>query len=250
MQIISEINPSTPHSLTVWTDEMVLQAMHAYASQVAEAVDVYSGDLNTERIKQYRLLHEQYNISESTVRDIFCKGIDWYKSQLHQPYSSHQQNGSPAPDGWVRVEDGQENGESSICQHDFVLKYMDYEKCAKCGQEKQYAPTVGGAVWVICAANYYDDGIKHEHQPKNISNGFVTCGRRHHNCISTFAQIVGFPYSPEAEKIRNTEVQGFITNTNMFVDRKEALIIATQAKQLIHDVKLDSNIGLTSEDIY
>ena len=157
---------------------------------------------------------------------------------------------SPAHDGWVRVEDGQENGESSICQHDFVLKYMDYEKCAKCGQEKQYAPTVGGAVWVICAANYYDDGIKHEHQPKNISNGFVTCGRRHHNCISTFAQIVGFPYSPEAEKIRNTEVQGFITNTNMFVDRKEALIIATQAKQLIHDVKLDSNIGLTSEDIY
>ena len=43
--------------------------------------DHYSGELNTERIKAYRLLHEHYNIEEGTVRDIFCKGADWYKQK-------------------------------------------------------------------------------------------------------------------------------------------------------------------------
>ena len=41
----------------------------------------YIGELNTERIKAYILLHEQYNLEEGTVRDIFCKGADWYKQK-------------------------------------------------------------------------------------------------------------------------------------------------------------------------
>ena len=44
--------------------------------------DIYSGELNTERIKQYKHLAEGYNISESTVRDIFCRGSEWYKHIL------------------------------------------------------------------------------------------------------------------------------------------------------------------------
>lgn len=34
--------------------------------------------------------------------------------------------------------------------------------------------------YIICAANHYDDGKKHPHTPKNIEQGFVICGRRHH----------------------------------------------------------------------
>jgi hypothetical protein len=30
------------------------------------------------------LLHEQYNLEEGTVRDIFCKGADWYKEQCQK----------------------------------------------------------------------------------------------------------------------------------------------------------------------
>ena len=45
--------------------------------------DHYAGKLNTKRIKAYRLLHEQYNLEEGTVRDIFCKGADWYKEQAN-----------------------------------------------------------------------------------------------------------------------------------------------------------------------
>jgi hypothetical protein len=40
-------------------------------------VDIYNGELNTERILTYKKLSEQYNIEESTVRDIFNAGADW-----------------------------------------------------------------------------------------------------------------------------------------------------------------------------
>ena len=106
--------------------------------------------------------------------------------------------------------------------------------------------------FIICAANRYDDGIERVHNPKNVRTGFVTCGRRHHNCISTFAQIVGFPYNDEGHRIHRTEVQGFLTNTNRFVTRKEAYKIAFDADQIKGPNKGQSsnNIGLTSEDLY
>lgn len=104
--------------------------------------------------------------------------------------------------------------------------------------------------YILCAANWYNDHLVHEHSPFNIVEGFVVCGRRHHNCIDIFAMIAGFPYDDKANKLRKTEVQGFLTNTNRFVDRKEALIIARGAGQLIHQIELDSNVGLTSEDVW
>lgn len=106
--------------------------------------------------------------------------------------------------------------------------------------------------FIICAANHYDDGEIHLYQPNNINSGFVTCGRRHHNCIGTFAQIVGFPYSESAYAIRKTEIQGFLTNTNRFVSRKEAFQIARLANQINSPNKgeQENSIGLTSEDLY
>lgn len=44
--------------------------------------DHYAGELNTKRIKAYKMLAEQYIVDESTVRDCFCKGADWYKEQV------------------------------------------------------------------------------------------------------------------------------------------------------------------------
>lgn len=106
--------------------------------------------------------------------------------------------------------------------------------------------------YILCAANRYDDDIKHEHQPKGITTGFVICGRRHHNCITTFAQIVGFPYSELGLRIHNTEVQGFLTNTDRFVSRKEAYKISFNANQIHGPNKCisENSIGLTSEDLY
>lgn len=103
--------------------------------------------------------------------------------------------------------------------------------------------------YIICAANHYDDGIEHVHQPKNIKTGYVVCGRRHHNCVTTFAQIVGFPYDEKALKIKNTEKQGFLTNTDRFVERHEALNIARLADQVLDEKEVRA-IGLHSEDLY
>ena len=103
--------------------------------------------------------------------------------------------------------------------------------------------------FIVCSANYYVDGLTHPHQPINISHGFVVCGLRHHNCINTFAQIYGFPYSEETLKIKRTEEQGFLTNTNKFVNREYALEIAIKANQLKdgnnHNLK-----KLHSEDLW
>lgn len=99
--------------------------------------------------------------------------------------------------------------------------------------------------YILCAANHYDDGKKHVHQPKNIKTGFVVCGQRHSNCIHTFALMAGFPYDENGLKLKQTEEQGFITNTNMFVDREQAAEIALNAGQIKKPIRL-----LHSEDLY
>ena len=50
--------------------------------------DIYSnignGNLNTKRIAEYMKLTELYNIDEGTIRDIFCKGAEWYKKVVEE----------------------------------------------------------------------------------------------------------------------------------------------------------------------
>lgn len=110
--------------------------------------------------------------------------------------------------------------------------------------------------FIICAANHYNDGKFNPHQPNNINEGFVICGRRHHNCIYIFSQLMKFSenngYTDEAMKIHKTEIQGFLTNTNRFVSRKEAYTIAFETNQIIGPNKgySENSIGLTSEDLY
>lgn len=109
--------------------------------------------------------------------------------------------------------------------------------------------------YILCAAIHYVTGEKFRNQPTNIIGGVVVCGRRHHNCFTILAML--FPAKPYL----NNHVQGFITNTDRFVDRKEAYKIAMAAKQIkprTVDIELnewfklsekDSEI-LTSEDLY
>jgi len=104
--------------------------------------------------------------------------------------------------------------------------------------------------YILCAANHYDDGVEHHHQPRNIKTGFVICGRRHHNCITTFALMVGFPYDENGRELMNTEEQGFLTSKDKFVNRVEALEIARNANQLKPDEGVNEVIGLYSENLY
>lgn len=99
--------------------------------------------------------------------------------------------------------------------------------------------------YILCAANHYNDGEKQIHGPRNIESGFVICGRRHHNCISIFAQMVGFPYNKRGLRLMNTEIQGFLTSTNRFVTREHGAEIAYVAGQTDELKK-----RLFSEDLY
>lgn len=94
--------------------------------------------------------------------------------------------------------------------------------------------------YIICAAIWYKDGIKYDNQPSGITDGYVVCGRRHHNCIFMNWTLTGR---------RNCEhdgyIQGFLTSKDKFVDRYEGAKIAHGVGQTE-----DPKGPLFSEDLY
>ena len=82
--------------------------------------------------------------------------------------------------------------------------------------------------YILCSAIYFKDGKTYVHQPKNVQSGFVICGRRHHNCYQVMSLT-------EIDRLACASVQGFLTNTDRFVTRKEAFYIAKDAKQIYVD---------------
>jgi hypothetical protein len=93
-------------------------------------------------------------------------------------------------------------------------------------------------VTIICAAIYFNDKKVYVHQPKNIKEGFVICGRRHHNCFTTYSMM-------SKAKIDGRNIQGFLTSDDNFVTREEAMLIAFEAGQIP-----EKKLRLLSEDIY
>jgi len=79
--------------------------------------------------------------------------------------------------------------------------------------------------------------------PYNILYGVVLCGWRHPNCIYQMVAITGLSMHEAGES-----VQGFLTDTNRFVDREEGAKIALEIKQI--DKLNYSKTLLYSEDLY
>lgn len=103
--------------------------------------------------------------------------------------------------------------------------------------------------YVLCAAIWYKEiPLKREIPsvlPKNCDKGIVVTGHRHGQCIWTVACLTGLRTPTNAEDGVGDHEQGFLTNSNRFVDRKEAAIIAYNAKQIDKEIKI-----LYSEDLY
>ena len=59
------------------------EALHI-GSVVGSLPDPYKGDLNTERIAEYRKLKPLYALDGGSIRDLFCSGLDWYKSVIER----------------------------------------------------------------------------------------------------------------------------------------------------------------------
>ena len=104
--------------------------------------------------------------------------------------------------------------------------------------------------FIICAAIWFDNGEKYEHQPKNINSGIVVSGRRHHNCYATLAAM-----GEKGIYFKKFDVgrrgQGFITSKDRFLTREESFLIAQQQGQIFHKMH-EGKISemLVSEDLY
>ena len=96
---------------------------------------------------------------------------------------------------------------------------------------------------IICAAIK----ITKKAEMLNGNVDIIVCGLRHCNCFATIAQM-------ESSWRNGTKVQGFITHTGDFLNRKEALVHARECGQLSETHRYyqeDHNIDeLYSEDLY
>ena len=102
---------------------------------------------------------------------------------------------------------------------------------------------------IICSAIWYKDlpmvkpEVLNGFRPYNVDRGIVFCGWRHPNCMYQMVAITGL-----SDYEAGHGEQGFLTNKNRFVDRKEGAKIALESGQI---EKLNySKDTLYSEDLY
>jgi|688.fasta_scaffold986212_2 hypothetical protein len=103
--------------------------------------------------------------------------------------------------------------------------------------------------YILCAAIWFDDGVVHAHQPKNIDIGIVYMGHRHCNC---FASVGGLVRERQEMGIYEKS-QGFLTSHNRYVTREEAAEIALSIGQFANDEEreeVEKTHYLYSENIY
>tara|TARA_R110000782_G_scaffold29041_1_gene72507 strand:+ start:6215 stop:6520 length:306 start_codon:yes stop_codon:yes gene_type:complete len=94
---------------------------------------------------------------------------------------------------------------------------------------------------ILCAAIWLKSVERAAHRPINTPGGVVVCGFRHGNCISEIVALTGKRLHEHGEHI-----QGFLTNSNRFVDREEGAEIWVK-----NGGKLNySKDKLYSEDLY
>lgn len=105
---------------------------------------------------------------------------------------------------------------------------------------------------ILCAAIWYDDGNTYMFQPVNIKSGIVVSGLRHPHCKTILRSWLYPNWQTDSLQdqlkieINSKEVQGFITSSQRFVDRKEAAKIFVSGG---NKLKYSTN-DLYSEDLY
>ena len=167
-------------------------------------------------------------------RNGFCEKITKYFPNGHKPELE------AAAKVWTDIRTASEN----------ILICFDQMKERLAAAHAPAVPVSDAVERILCAAIWYKDLPTSKQMPDNISTGVVVCGRRHGDCIYTTLALSGLRSVSNGENAAGATQQGFITNTNRFVSRQEALIIANNAKQIIYSIELDKSVGLISEDLY
>lgn len=106
---------------------------------------------------------------------------------------------------------------------------------------------------IYCAAIWYHEinpdfplGLRN---PDNVKEGVVILGHRHGDIIKNVGNLLGKRTVENGEDSVGKYTQGFLTNKNRFVDRKEGAEIAWKENQIL-DVGRANPECLYSEDIY
>jgi hypothetical protein len=96
---------------------------------------------------------------------------------------------------------------------------------------------------ILCSAIWYKELPTPVFRPINVDKGIVFCGLRHVFCLHQMVSMTG-----KKQNEVGHYVQGFLTDKNRFVDRKEAARIAIESHQI---EKLDHfKNELDSSDIF
>lgn len=94
---------------------------------------------------------------------------------------------------------------------------------------------------ILCAAIWYKNVPTALHQPINVDKGIVVSGYRHGSIIAAMGSFnIKTHASPELCE------QGFLTDKNRFLNRKEARELVIQTGQCVPEF----NNELYSEDLY
>lgn len=100
---------------------------------------------------------------------------------------------------------------------------------------------------IYSAAIWYKDLPRGEWYSYAPDRGIVIKGHRHADIIHTVYALTGKRTCTRGHGCAGESEQGFVTNKGRFVDRREAMIIALAAGQVISDNPTDQ---LYSEDLY
>jgi hypothetical protein len=100
---------------------------------------------------------------------------------------------------------------------------------------------------IYSAAIWYKDLPTAKYMPTNIDRGVVVEGHRHADIIRTILNLLGKRTVRSGEDSVGETEQGFVTSTNRFVNRVDAMKIAREANQLIEETTF---LELYSEDLY
>jgi len=86
--------------------------------------------------------------------------------------------------------------------------------------------------YILCSAIWYKDLPTMQHLPRNCEKGIVLCGRAHCNIIAQMFTTMKLRTASLGEHSTGDFEQGFLTNDNFFVGRREAAEIAYRAGQI------------------
>lgn len=97
--------------------------------------------------------------------------------------------------------------------------------------------------YILCSAIHYFNFENTDNLPLNLNKGILITGRRHSDCIFTWWKLTA------TQTNNSNSTQGFLSSTNKFYNRQDAIFIAMLSGQITKE-KVNEITQLYSEDLW